>query len=150
MKNDNLQRFIDAQAPIYQTVESELKNANKTSHWMWFIFPQLKGLGLSSKSQFYGIADRDEAIAYLNHPILGKHLLECCQILLSYHDKSTEQIFGGIDSVKLKSSMTLFDKVYGVANDHTANNVFEFVLNQYFNGEKDLKTLELLESEINA
>ena len=150
MKNDNLQRFIDAHAPIYQTVESELKNANKTSHWMWFIFPKLKGLGLSSKSQFYGIADRDEAIAYLNHPILGKRLLECCQILLSYHDKSAEQIFGGIDSVKLKSSMTLFDKVYGVANNHTINNVFESVLNQYFNGGKDLKTLELLESKINV
>lgn len=144
MQNTNLQRFIDAQTPVYDTVVNELKNGKKTSHWMWYIFPQIKGLGFSSTSQFYGIADMNEAIDYLNHPVLGQHLQQCCQILLSYTDKSAEQIFGSIDTVKLKSSMTLFATAFQHIYPNANVNIFTQVLNQYFQGELDKKTLELL------
>lgn len=140
MQNNNLQRFIDAQSPVFDRVLQELKNGKKVSHWMWYIFPQIKGLGFSSMSQFYAIKNADEAIAYLQHPILGKRLIDCCQTILAHTDKSAEQIFGGIDSVKLKSSMTLFAQV--APNQP----IFQQVLDQYFNGEKDEKTLELLKS----
>lgn len=145
---NNLQRFIDAQKSVYETVLKELKNANKVSHWMWYIFPQIKGLGFSSTSQFYGIADKDEAVAYLSHPILGQRLIDCCEILLTHHNISAEQIFGGIDSVKLKSSMTLFANVFEQHNLKadlaTQDNIFKQVLEKYFHGEQDKKTLELL------
>lgn len=144
MQNTNLQRFIDAQKPVYDTVVNELKNGKKTSHWMWYIFPQIKGLGFSSTSQFYGIADMNEAIDYLNHPVLGQRLQKCCQILLSYTDKSAEQIFGSIDTVKLKSSMTLFAAAFQHIYPNANINIFTQVLNQYFQGELDKKTLELL------
>lgn len=143
MKNNDLQRFIDAQNPIFDTVQHELNNAKKVSHWMWYIFPQIKGLGLSATSQFYAITHKDEAVDYLQHPILGQRLIECCQILLSYPHKSAEQIFGSIDSVKLKSSMTLFNAV--VSQSGLTDNVFAQVLDQYFDGEQDSNTLNLLE-----
>lgn len=142
MKNNDLQRFIDAQNPVFDTVQHELKNAKKVSHWMWYIFPQIKGLGLSATSQFYAIADKDEAVDYLQHPILGQRLIACCQILLSYSYKTAEQIFGSIDSVKLKSSMTLFNAV--VSQSGLTDNVFARVLDQYFDGEQDSNTLNLL------
>lgn len=128
MQNTNLQRFIDAQKPVYDAVVNELKNGKKTSHWMWYIFPQIKGLGFSSTSQFYGIADMNEAIDYLNHPVLGQHLQQCCQILLSYTDKSAEQIFGSIDTVKLKSSMTLFAAAFQHIYPNANVNIFTQVL----------------------
>lgn len=146
MKNNHLQRFMEAQTPVYDGVVQELRNAKKVSHWMWYIFPQIKGLGLSSTSHYYGINNLDEAVLYLNHPILGQRLLACCDILLSYQNKSAEQIFGNIDSIKLQSSMTLFAQAYcqNFPQLDSDKNVFLKVLDQYFHGEQDQKTLDLL------
>ncbi len=140
----DLQRFLDAQDQILETVMTELKHARKVRHWMWFIFPQIKGLGFSPNSQFFAIADVNEAIAYLNHSVLGQRLIECCRILLQTQHKTAEQIFGGIDSTKLKSSMTLFSHAFEMLNSNAADNVFKHVLNQYFDGEPDTKTLQIL------
>lgn len=136
--NYNLERFIKAQAGIYETVVSELKNGHKTSHWMWFIFPQIKGLGFSSMSMQYSISSLREAEEYLNHPVLGSRIRECARIVLDINGYSAKQIFGGIDEVKLKSSMTLFNYV------QTSDNIFELVLEKYFKGLQDNRTLELL------
>ena len=108
-----LNRFIEAQEPLYPTVLKELKNGIKLSHWMWFIFPQVFGLGQSKTTQFYAIKSKEEAIAYLNHPLLGERLRECAALLLSHEDKTASQIFGSPDSFKLQSSMSLFASVAG-------------------------------------
>jgi len=136
--NYKLERFIKAQEGIYSIAVNELKNGHKTSHWMWYIFPQLKGLGFSSMSIKYSIASIEEAVEYLNHSILGSRIRECSRIVLSTDGYSAKQIFGSIDELKFRSSMTLFNYV------QKNEDIFELVLSKYFNGIQDNKTLELL------
>jgi uncharacterized protein (DUF1810 family) len=135
---EDLKRFLDAQKRDYQTALSEIKRGRKQSHWMWYIFPQIAGLGFSSTSEFYAIKDLDEAEDYYAHPVLGERLVEISNALLEIEGKAANQIFGSPDDMKLKSSMTLFGSL-----DDT-NPVFRQVLDKYFDGEKDRRTLELL------
>ena len=124
-----LQRFIDVQNPVYKDVCAELRAGRKQSHWIWFIFPQLKGLGYSMMATTYGISSREEAVAYLEHPILGPRLIECTEIVNATEGRSITAILGSPDDVKFKSSMTLF----GLANPK--NPVFKAALRKYFAGE---------------
>lgn len=133
----NLQRFIDAQNNVYEQVVKELRRGNKTTHWMWFIFPQIKGLGYSPTAIYYSISNLEEAKAYMENPILSNRLIECCQIILKLKGKSANDIFGYTDAMKLKSSMTLFSLV-------SDNDVFNKVLDMYFKGEKDNETLKII------
>jgi uncharacterized protein (DUF1810 family) len=135
----NLTRFTNAQEGIYANVLRELKNGEKRTHWMWFIFPQIDGLGFSSTSKYYSIKSIGEARHYLNHPVLGKRLLECAETVLAIVGRSASEIFGYPDDMKLKSSMTLFASV------SDAHSVFTRVLDKYFHGERDARTLQLLE-----
>jgi uncharacterized protein (DUF1810 family) len=137
----NLRRFISAQEPVYSAVLDELGRGQKRTHWMWFIFPQVDGLGFSATSRFYAIKTKAEAQQYLQHPILRERLLKCAEILLSIQGKSALAIFGSPDDMKLQSSMTLFAAV------SEPGSVFERVLNQYFQGQRDTKTLALLEQQ---
>src|SRR2546423_13352075 len=102
----NLQRFVEAQEPVFERVRVELRRGRKTSHWMWFVFPQIAGLGRSETSRYYAISSLDEAKAYLAHPVLGPRLRECAGLVVQAQGQSAEQIFGGIDAQKLQSSMT--------------------------------------------
>ncbi|RYY69906.1 MAG: DUF1810 domain-containing protein [Chitinophagaceae bacterium] len=138
MEVHNLKRFLDAQNQVYLKALAEIRNGSKETHWMWFIFPQLKGLGQSETARFYAISDLQEATEYLAHPVLGRHLIEISEALLHLKDTSANAIFGYPDDVKLRSSMTLF------ANVAPAHPVFESVLERYFNGIQDEKTLQLL------
>ncbi len=104
----NLQRFVDAQNPIFDQVRSELRSGRKRSHWMWYIFPQIQGLGYSALSKWFAISSREEAQAYLNHPVLGPRLRKCTQLVIDAQGRSIEQILGSPDDIKFKSSMTLF------------------------------------------
>lgn len=140
IENTDISRFIKAQENIYAEVVKELLHGKKTSHWMWFIFPQIIGLGFSSTSKYYSIKTIDEAKEYLKHPILGNRLLECANILMKTEGKSAEGIFGYPDNMKLQSSMTLFSFI------SPEPTVFLQVLNKYFKGEKDQKTMEILKS----
>jgi uncharacterized protein (DUF1810 family) len=126
----DLERFVSAQdnGGTYQRAVAELRNGRKTSHWMWFIFPQIAGLGRSAMAQAYAISDLTEAKAYLEHPVLGPRLLECAEIVASHRGLTAEQILGGIDSIKLRSSMTLF------AHANPEQPVFRQVIDQYFAG----------------
>ena len=126
----NLERFVTAQESrgTYRRAVAELRQGRKTSHWMWFIFPQIAGLGRSAMAQAYAISDLTEARAYLAHPVLGPRLLECAQIVAAHRGLSAEQIFGGIDAIKLRSSMTLFAR----ADPDQA--IFRQVIDQYFEG----------------
>lgn len=133
-----LNRFLVQQEGMYNNVVAELRRGEKSTHWIWFIFPQVKGLGFSQTSHFYGIESLDEAVAYINDPVLGKRLIECCEILMKLQGKIISQILPPPDDVKLRSSMTLF----AIASQET--NVFTDVLNKYFNGSKDQKTLRIL------
>jgi uncharacterized protein (DUF1810 family) len=134
----NLQRFIDAQHPIYGQVRDELQGGQKETHWMWFIFPQFKGLGTSPTSQKYAISGIAEAKAYLDHPLLGFRLRECTQLVNAINGRSIEDIFGYPDHLKFHSSMTLFARIS--ADDK----MFTAALAKYFHGEPDFKTLEQL------
>lgn len=134
----DLQRFVSAQDRIYADVLAELRNGHKRTHWMWFIFPQIQGLGFSSTTQYYAIKSAEEARAYLDHPVLGKRLLECTQAVLSVQNRSASAIFGSPDDMKLKSSMTLFD---AIAQPGSA---FAQVLDRYYQGQRDRKTLDIL------
>ena len=137
----DLQRFIDAQDGVYETAFAELRAGSKQSHWMWFIFPQLGGLGRSPTARFYAIASLDEANAYLEHPVLGARLRECVDTLLPWAgERGPEQILGPIDAMKLRSSLTLFDRA---APDES----FARTLDAFFSGERDSRTLELLNAE---
>ena len=109
----NLQRFVDAQAPVYETVLRELRTGRKTTHWIWFIFPQSAGLGHSAMSKRYAIGSHDEALAYLAHPVLGARLRECVALVRAYEEQGVqlEEIFGDLDAMKLRSSMELFGEV---------------------------------------
>jgi uncharacterized protein (DUF1810 family) len=135
---NNLSRFTEAQENDYRVALSEIQNGKKRSHWMWYIFPQIAGLGFSETSRFYAIVNLQEATDYLNHPVLGKRLVEISEALLATEGKTANQIFGNPDDLKLKSSMTLFSAVKG------APPVFEQVLDKYFGGAKDQKTLAQL------
>lgn len=128
-------RFVDAQSPVYPSVLAELGAARKTSHWMWFIFPQLKSLGRSGTAKFYGLEDRAEAAAYWRHPVLGERLRQCTRLVLATRDKSAHDIFGSPDDLKLRSCMTPFD---AVAPDEPA---FREVLQRFYAGEPDAVTL---------
>ncbi len=134
----NLQRFVEAQRRCYGQVCSELKAGCKTSHWMWFIFPQRKGLGQSPTAGLYAIASRREAEAYLAHPVLRPRLIECTQLVNGVVDRTVEQIFGDPDNLKFCSSMTLF------ANVAAENAVFLQALARYFDGKPDQRTIDLL------
>jgi len=139
INNENsLNRFIIAQDKIYKQVLYELSNGKKQTHWMWFIFPQIIGLGRSPIAKYYSIKNKEEAILYLKNPILGNRLQECCTLLLNIN-KTASQIFNFPDDLKLQSSMTLFAYI---SNN---NSIFHCVLNKYFNGNMDKKTLDLLE-----
>jgi len=137
-ENKGLTRFLNAQNQMYLKALAEVRNGRKESHWMWFIFPQVKGLGFSETAKFYGIDDLEEATAYLNHPVLGKHLIEISETLFQISGKTATQIFGAPDDMKLRSSMTLFSKV------KNANPIFNKILEKYFLGFEDDYTLELL------
>lgn len=136
----NLNRFVEAQSNIYGQVVEELRQGRKTSHWMWYIFPQIKGLGHSATAMYYAISSLDEATQYLNHPILSNRLIECCRILLGVENKTAEDIFGSVDAMKLKSCMTLFSLV-------SNNLVFNRVLNKYYKGIKDSATLKIVSQD---
>lgn len=131
----NLKRFVNAQDAVYEDVLSELRSGRKTGHWMWFIFPQLKGLGRSSTAREFGIASRGEARAYLAHPVLGPRLVECTRLVNLIENRAAEEIFGHIDTLKFRSSATLFAEV---ADDPA---VFEEALRKYFDGHPDPLTL---------
>jgi len=137
-KETSLKRFVDAQQSDYQTALTEIKNGRKRSHWMWYIFPQIQGLGFSETSRFYAIKDLTEAEEYLDHPVLGPRLIEICDELLKLKTNSASQVFGDPDDMKLKSSMTLF-----AAANHT-NTVFQQVLDKFFKGQQDNKTLQII------
>ena len=132
----NLQRFVDAQdaGGVYGDAVAELTQGRKTSHWMWFVFPQIAGLGRSSMSRRYAIASLDEAQAYLAHPVLGARLRECAGLVIRARAPSAEHIFGGIDAQKLHSSMTLFQRA------DPDEPLFRQVLDQYFGGQPDPAT----------
>ncbi len=134
----NLQRFVLAQHPVYQQVCAELAAGRKTSHWMWFVFPQLKGLGRSAIAQHFGIASKEEAEAYWHHALLGARLKECTLLVLAVEGRTALQIFGSPDDLKFHSSLTLFAQVA----PHEL--VFQRALARYFDGECDPRTLALL------
>ena len=135
--NYNLTRFIQAQKRDYDIALAEIRAGKKASHWMWYIFPQLKGLGRSSTSEYYGLSGIKEAQAYLSDPILKARLIEITDAVIAHKDKSAEEIFGGIDAKKLRSCMTLFS----IAAPDIP--VFDAVLEQFFNGTLDRNTLRL-------
>ena len=139
MKENNLQRFVDAQQGVYEQDLSQIKGGRKQSHWMWFVFPQIDGLGYSEISKRYGIKSMAEAEAYLQHPLLGVRLLQISEALLQLGSSDAYQIFGSPDDLKLKSSMTLFSSL------PNAPAIFRKVLDKFFAGAKDPKTLRLLE-----
>lgn len=136
--NEGLERFVEAQAPVYATALGELRDGRKRSHWMWFIFPQLRGLGASAMSRRYGIVSSEEAEAYLAHALLGPRLRECTEAVNAHRGRSAEAIFGPVDALKLRSSMTLFDLAGGGAP-------FRQCLDAFFGGARDGRTVELLE-----
>jgi len=140
-KND-LTRFLDAQNKLYLTAFSEIKKGKKETHWMWFIFPQIKGLGKSTLSDYYGIANLKEATEYLKHPILAKHLVEISKLLLNFSKKSAEGILGELGARKLHSSMSLFVQV------ENADPVFQEVLDTFFYGHLDPLTLNFTKKTV--
>ena len=137
----DLERFVKAQNPEWNSILSELREGDKRGHWMWFVFPQLKGLGSSPNANHFGITSRAEAKAYLDHSILGPRLLECTTLVNSVEGRSIEAIFGEIDAMKFRSSMTLFSEV---ASD---NEVFEEAIKKYYRGEADQLTLKMLKAK---
>lgn len=137
----DLSRFIEAQADCYTTVLAELKNGQKRTHWMWFIFPQLDGLGHSATAKYYALKNLEEARQYLAHPLLGKRLLECSAAVLAVQGRSILEIMGKPDNLKLNSSMTLFAQLA------TGDSVFNDVIEKYYDGKQDTKTLQLLKHQ---
>jgi uncharacterized protein (DUF1810 family) len=133
----DLQRFVDAQTPVYSDVCAELRDGQKRSHWMWFIFPQMKGLGSSHNAQKFAISSRSEAEAFLQHPVLGQRLRHCTQLVNSADAQSIDQIFGRTDTLKFRSSMTLFAHA-------SPDPVFREALRKYFDNKPDQSTLDRL------
>lgn len=134
----HLQRFLDAQESVIAGAIAELKQGHKLGHWIWFIFPQLKGLGHSANSEFFGITSLSEAAAYLQHPVLGPRLIECTQLVNAVKARSAQDIFGEIDAMKFRSSMTLFAKAT------PDNKIFTYAIGKYFAGEFDPLTIAQL------
>ncbi|ELZ27022.1 hypothetical protein C474_16769 [Halogeometricum pallidum JCM 14848] len=134
----NLHRFVEAQEPVIDDVKAELRAGRKRTHWLWYVFPQMEGLGRSQMAQRYAISSQEEAAAYLAHPTLGPRLRECTAIVNAVEGRSANEIFGSPDDLKFRSSMTLFD---AVADDSTP---FGTALERYYDGEPDPKTLERL------
>ena len=138
MNFNSLDRFVQAQTLMYSVTLREIQNGKKQSHWMWYMFPQLRGLGTSFMANMYGISGLAEAKAYLAHPVLSGRLYELCGELLKHKDKTALEIFGDIDEMKLKSSMTLFALT---SEDYT---IFDEVLENFFGGEMDEVTVKLI------
>jgi len=136
--NNSLTRFTEAQANNYADALAEIKNGKKRTHWMWYIFPQIQGLGNSEFARVYAIKDINEAEAYLDHPVLGKRLIEISTTLLQLQNNDAYSVFGSPDDMKLHSCMTLFSLT------SNPNVVFEQVLQKFFNGVKDTKTLQII------
>ncbi|WP_449433904.1 DUF1810 domain-containing protein [Pseudomonas putida] len=134
----DLERFVEAQNPVYDQVMQELQAGRKRSHWMWYIFPQLDGLGHSAMAERYALGGADEARAYLRHPLLGPRLMACVTALLQHSEKSAREILGSPDDLKLRSCLTLFAQV------QPGNPLFELALLQFYQGEPDARTLGLL------
>jgi len=134
----DLQRFVDAQAPVFEAVCRELAAGSKRTHWMWFVFPQLRGLGSSETARFYGIASRDEALAYWRHPVLGTRLKRCTDIVLGHAGRSVHRIFGSPDDLKFGSCMTLFA---AIAPEEPA---FGAAIRTFLGGKADRRTVALL------
>lgn len=134
----NINRFIEAQEEDYEIALSEIRNGRKETHWMWYIFPQITGLGRSGIAQYFEIKSLEEAKAYLNNEVLGIRLIEISNALLELSTSDSIEVFGNIDSLKLKSSMTLFSYV-------SDNDIFNRVIDKYYNGEKDLNTIRICE-----
>jgi uncharacterized protein (DUF1810 family) len=137
----HLQRFVDAQASCFAQVQAELSAGEKRSHWMWFIFPQIRGLGSSGMAQRFAISNLGEAQAYLRHPLLGPRLLDCTRLVNAVRDRSIEEIFGYPDNLKFHSSMTLFAKA---SSPDSGNQLFAEALAKYFRGVADQATLDRL------
>jgi len=135
-----LERFVKAQDGVHARALNEVRAGRKTSHWMWFVFPQVVGLGSSPTSQHYAIGSLGEARAYLDHPVLGSRLVECARALLSHPDRTAREIMGSPDDAKLRSSMTLFAVAAG------SEPVFQQVLDTFFAGERDPRTVDFLDS----
>lgn len=134
----DLERFVRAQETVFEVALAELRTGLKRSHWMWFIFPQLRGLGRSPLAQHYGIHSFGEAVAYLEHPVLGRRLRQCVEVVLALQGRSLRQVFGTPDDIKFQSSMTLFALTEG------ADSVFQEALNRYCKGAMDQATVDLL------
>jgi uncharacterized protein (DUF1810 family) len=134
----DLERFVDAQAGVYEEALVEIQHGRKRSHWMWFIFPQIDGLGMSEMSRRYAIKSIEEAKAYLAHPVLGPRLVELAESLLRIEERGAFEIFGSPDDMKLRSSATLF------AHVSPADSVFRQLLNRFFDGKADARTLALI------
>jgi uncharacterized protein (DUF1810 family) len=139
----DLRRFVDAQDRVYQTVLAELRNGAKRTHWIWFVFPQLRELGRSATAQRYGISSLEEARAYLAHPVLGPRLLECTGLVAAIDGRSVDEIFGWPDNLKVRSSMTLFAHA---TDDPDIETKFRAVLDKFYGGQEDAATVELLNS----
>jgi uncharacterized protein (DUF1810 family) len=140
VEND-LKRFLDAQQTDYEIALAEVKTGRKKSHWMWYIFPQIQGLGFSATSKYYAIKNIHEAEEFLKHPVLGGRLIGICNELLQLKQNNANAIFGSPDDLKLKSSMTLFAAIPGT------DPVFQSVLEKFFNGTKDIKTLQIIKEK---
>jgi uncharacterized protein (DUF1810 family) len=138
MSEVDLQKFLDAQQSAYDAALTEIKNGRKRGHWMWYIFPQIKGLGLSSTANYFAIENLDQAKRYLEHPVLGKRLVEISGAMLAVEGKSAYQILGSPDDLKLRSSMTLFSLL------PETDPVFQAVLDKYYEGKADWRTLALV------
>jgi uncharacterized protein (DUF1810 family) len=138
MNQNNLERFISAQQTTYDTALAEIKNGRKAGHWMWFIFPQIQGLGTTETSKHYAITDIGEAMEFLSHPVLGIRLVNICRALLQLPSNNPQEIFGSPDYLKLQSSMTLFDAVPATFP------VFGQVLDKFYGGKRDFRTLDIL------
>jgi uncharacterized protein (DUF1810 family) len=135
---NNLNRFLEAQETKYNEALTEIKKGKKQGHWMWYIFPQIAGLGFSEYNVFYAIKNREEAIQYLQHPVLGKRLIQISKAVLEINGKTANEIFGKPDDRKLQSCMTLFNQV------KNSEPIFQDVLDKYYQGIKDEKTIQLL------
>jgi len=138
MNDDDLQRFVQAQEARMDDVLAELAAGRKRTHWMWFVFPQLRGLGHSQMAWHFGLQSRGEAVAYLAHPLLGPRLRECVELVLAVEGRSAHAIFGSPDDLKLRSCLTLFREIDGI------DGVFGKALDKYFDGQPDAATLQLL------
>ena len=134
----NLDRFVQAQEHVMADVQAELRAGRKQTHWMWFVFPQIAGLGHSATARHYAIASREEAVAYLAHPVLGPRLVACTELANAVTSRSANQVFGSPDDLKFRSSMTLFALV------QASNAVFQAALDRYFGGQPDPATVQLL------